>query len=121
MSKVTELESRLDAGRSAMCKLQTTILGKSGQRFAIMAADLEKTVDDFNVKQMDIARRESLLLERSKEVFEREDKVTAREDAASAVEAAQKEAQETLDAQGRKVCMKSHTFGLVRHMCPNQL
>jgi uncharacterized protein YukE len=101
--KVHELETHLEAGRNAMSTLQSTILGKSEQRFAIMAVDLENTVTEFNDKQARIANQAVELGRRTIEVAEREQDVTAREAAACALEAAQTKTAEDLDARERQV------------------
>lgn len=86
-----------------MSTLQSTILGKSEQRFAIMAVDLENTVTEFNDKQARIANQAVELGRRTIEVAEREQDVTAREAAACALEAAQTKTAEDLDARERQV------------------
>ena len=69
--KVSDLETHVKAGRNAMQTMQAKILGKNGQRLAIMAVDLENTVAEFQAKQekqeqedIELSRRETSMSER---------------------------------------------------------
>ena len=69
--KVSDLETHVKAGRNAMQTMQAKILGKNGQRLAIMAVDLENTVAEFQAKQekqeqedVELSRRETSMSER---------------------------------------------------------
>ena len=74
-SHLTDVLCQLKAGRNAMQTMQSKILGKSGQRLAIMAVDLEKTVADFQNKQTHLQEleielnRKQIELEQTKDDF----------------------------------------------------
>jgi hypothetical protein len=77
-NQVSQLETQLTAGRKAMQTMQAKILGKSGQRLAIMAVDLEKTVADFQNKQDRLVEEEMKMNRREKELEKRELTVEAK-------------------------------------------
>ena len=70
--QMQQLETQLTAGRKAMQTMQEKILGKSGQRLAIMAVDLEKTVADFENKQDRLVEQEMVVGRREREMAEKE-------------------------------------------------
>ena len=70
--QVSQLEIQLTAGRKAMQTMQAKILGKSGQRLAIMAVDLEQTVAEFQNKQDRLAAMEIELNRKDNNLNERE-------------------------------------------------
>ena len=108
--KVNELETHLEAGRTAMGSLQSIILGKSGQPFAVMAEDLKISVARFNDEQARLASQAVELRQRTVHVAEREQNVVSREAATRAIEA--KQAKKLRDLETRERQVRNHRWKL---------
>ncbi len=108
--KVNELETHLEAGRTAMGSLQSIILGKSGQPFAVMAEDLKISVARFNDEQARLASQAVELKQRTVHVAEREQSVFSREAATRVIEAEQAKKLQDLETRERQV--RNHRWKL---------